>query len=126
MQAEQAAQRPQQVHRTRAVAQRGEGQPGAAEQRQPGEQQAAEAGALAPVLQGQVEAVAPRQQPGAGEDALAQVAAALAGLPAGFAVLQRPAAFLDEAQGFGEPEGFGDGCEGQAASAAAGWIQRRG
>lgn len=79
VQAEQAAQRPQQVDRARAIAQRGEGQPGAAEQRQPGEQQQAEAGALPPVLQGQVEAVAAGQQPGAGEDALAQIAAAGAG-----------------------------------------------
>ncbi|MCY1438107.1 hypothetical protein D9M71_542930 [compost metagenome] len=79
VQAEQATQRPQQVDRAHAVAQRGEGQSGAAGQCQHGEQEQTEAGALAPVLQGQIEAVAARQLRGTGEDALAQVAAGGAG-----------------------------------------------
>ncbi|MNP61051.1 hypothetical protein D3C76_1561940 [compost metagenome] len=104
MQAEQAAQGPEHVHRPLAIAQGGEGQPGAAQQGQQHQQQAGPLRPLAPVLLCLQLAIALGEPEGAGLDALRQVAARGIGAAIGFGVFQGAGVFLAQADGFGQPE----------------------
>ena len=103
VQAEQAAQGPEQVDGV-AFAQGGKGQTAAAGQGQQEQCQQRQTRALQPVQHGTGLAVARGEEQGARFDARGQVAAGLARQAVGLAVLQRAAVLFAQADGFAQPE----------------------
>ena len=113
IEAQQAAQGPEQIDRALAVAQGGQGQARTAEQGQQAQYEQRQAGAVAVMLQGVEQAIAARQPEGAGLNALGKVTTGRTGVAIGFAVIQALALGFAQADGLAEPESF--------ERAGAGW-----
>ncbi|MCY1174070.1 hypothetical protein D9M73_142560 [compost metagenome] len=103
---EQAAQRPEHIHRVQAIAHCGKGQAGAADHRQHRHYDQRQSCALQPVLEGCGQAIAFSQPQGPALNARRQITADAAGQPVGFKVFQGACVFFAQSVGFCQPGGI--------------------